>query len=219
MGTRLASELIDIARQRLQDEGSAVERWSDADLLAALNEGQVAVVNLKADAHTTKGIVTIDGEVTHLLPADGIALIRVLRNMGADEATPGRVVTRTFSEQMDAADPLWMSEVGSAVEQYLLDDEDDLRFYTYPIVADGSVEVIYSTAPARVALISDVITLGDQYEPPLLDYICYRAMNSDMANAANRELAAVFFNQFTQGLTGKTAGEQGATPNVNRNIS
>lgn len=208
MGQIIASELMGTARRLLQDQSNVAERWSDEVLLAGLNEGQRTLVNLKHDAYTRADVVDVSGGTGHYIPEDSVAFIRLTRNMGSDGKTPGKAIHMISVSQMDLADPDWhVAEKGRQVLHGMFDERDERRFYIWPRV-DGYVELIHTVLPEDIPTKDDPITLDDVYAPALIAYIVYYAIAQDMDSAPNRELAQIWFGQFTQLLAGKISSEE-----------
>lgn len=210
MGTILASVLTANARRLLQDQSNVAERWSDADLLNGLNEGQSVLVELKHDAYTKAEAVDISGGATsHTLPADSVAFIRLNRNLGTDGNTPGRAITMASIDAMDLADPLWhVAEPSTEVLHGMFSERQERKFYVWPPVTSGYVELVHTVYPETIALDTDPITLDDIFAPALTAYIVYYCLAQDMDAAPNRELAQVWFGQFAQLVAGKITSEE-----------
>lgn len=219
MGAVTGSKIIERVRERLQDKSNVIQRWSDDLILDALNEGHLALVEIKPDSCSRVEPFDVGGDVYHDLPQGGLSLIKVVRNLGPDGITPGRAVTRTWLEILQAADPNWSMTRDTEVLHYLFDERDTKRFMTYPLVSEGYVELVYSTAPRLLSSAADTLGVDDIHAPALADYTCYRVLNSDMANPANRELAITFYNQFLASVMGKAQGEERVNPNDNRRVS
>mgnify|MGYP000704722052 CR=1 FL=1 len=213
MGTITADRLLDRARRILQDVSNASQRWTDADLLDGLNEGQRVLVTLKPDAFTAVSSVALADDSRQELPTDAVSLIRVIRNMGGDGATPGRAITLTPIHDLDDFEPDWHNASGSEVLHYMVDAEDNTGFYVYPRVAGGHIEIKYSKVPDQVTTQTSPISVADIYDAALVQYICYSALSSDMDAVANMTLAKEFFNQFVGLVTGKIQAEDQVDPN------
>jgi hypothetical protein len=201
MGTIAGSVLITQARGFLQDVSSAIERWTDAELLGYLNDGQVELVNLKHDAHTLTELFTCANDARQTLPAAGIAFISVSRNMG------GAPVTEVDRGMMDRAVPGWTLEIGTTVMHYMRDDRDELGFYVYPVCDGAAIELTYTPIPEPLATDAALVAVGDNYAPALVDYIVYRALSSDLDNPRNIEVAGNWMAMFQGKVTGKNNAE------------
>ncbi len=202
----LASAVIANARHLLLDTNNAVERWSDALLLAALNEGQraLAILNPSATAKTT----TVDLAVgTHqVLPADGMKFMSLTRNRGSG-GTYGRVVTFTSFDALNLGYPNWHSMTPVVeVKQFSPDPFDPRRYYVYPPAASGAkADLSYSVSPADLASTSEAITVPDWYSPALVDYVVYRALSENDGDAPARERAQMHYVYFTNQVMGVPA--------------
>ncbi len=216
MGTIIARAVIEKAQIILQDTTGV--RWpSDTELLGWLNDGQREVMVFKPNANVRNVAVRLAAGTKQQLPADGVQLIDVVRNMGTNGTTPGRAVRIVMREILDAQVPNWHAATAdAAVKHYTYTVLDPKTFYVYPpqpASNQGYVELAYGAAPAD-ATINGAITLDDIYQNVLVDYILYRAYSKDTEYAADQNRAATHQNAYIAALTGKAKVEAGANPNA-----
>lgn len=216
MGTILASDVIEKAQTVLMDATGT--RWPVAtELLGWLCDGQREVVVFKPNAFVKNLALQLAAGTKQTLPTDGVQLIDVVRNMGANGLTPGRVVRITEREGLDAADPNWHTGTASAqARHYVYSLLDPKHFYVYPpqpAVAPGYVEVIYGAVPGDVAL-TDPIAVDDIYQNVLVDYILYRAFSKESEYSADGGRTSAHQNAYLSALTGKMRVEGAANPNA-----
>lgn len=207
MPTITAQSIVDKAEEILLDTGNV--RWSAAELLRYLNDGQRAIVTLRPDAYTKVTARSLSAGTAQTLPSDGLLLMRVPRNMGTAGTTPGRAVRQSRIDELDRVYPDWHTATQTTVvEHYLYDPRHPKRFYVYP-PSDGTgyVEVVYSASPPDVAALGDVITLDDVYVGPLLDYVLYRSFSKDTEITGTGARAAAHYQAFVAGLGMKTQGD------------
>lgn len=212
MGQILADTIVADARRLLQDQSSVAQRWDDGVLLSGLNEGQRVAVTLKHDAYTAATAIDVSGgKSAHDLPADSVAFIRLTRNLGPDGETPGKVITMVSMKAMDRAAPGWHStKPAREVLHGMFDERDERRFYVWPPVESGYVELIHTVLPPE-AKMGSPISLDDIYAPALVAYTVYYGFAQDMDAEANKALAETWFGQFVQLLTGKINSEESLT--------
>ena len=214
MSTITAQSVVDKVQVILQDTTGV--RWPDSELLDWLNDGQREIVLYKPNAFIKNLAVRMAGGTKQSLPADGVQLIDVVRNMGADGNTPGRAVRIVMREILDAQVPNWHIATASAeAKHYVYSLLDPKNFYVYPpqpAANQGYVEMVYGAAPADATL-NGPITLDDIYQNVLVDYILYRAYSKDTEYAADQNRAATHQNAYIAALTGKAKVEVGANPN------
>lgn len=214
MGTILASAIFLKAQRLLLDETAI--RWLEPELLGWLNSGQREIVLLKPNSCVKNEAVQMMAGTKQALPAGGLVLIDVVRNMGADGATPGRAITGVQRDVLDTVSPDWHSASANAVaKHYVYDVRDPKNFYLYPPQPPATtqrVEIVYSVAPTELTATSDVISVDDIYEGCLIDYLLYRAYSKDAEFAGNGERAVAHFQAFQSALGVKLKGEAGITP-------
>lgn len=203
MGTVLASKLIGRARLLLKDRSNVAERYTDIEYLDMLNEGQLAVVRLLPFV-TSKVVdhICVEG-VLQTIPPDGMSYIK------AHAVLPsGMALIPTSLEGLNAADPVWRGRTNTdplTPRQVAEDGQNPYRFYVTPAGMD-TVLLEYSAHPEFIDVVTDPITLNDVFQSALSYYVCYKALEGDSDNPANRELADSFFTKFNATVMGATPG-------------
>jgi hypothetical protein len=175
MATITAQSISDQAVKTLFDETKT--RWSETEILGYINDAQRNIVMLKPDAYVKNVSVQMVAGTKQTIPSDGVQLVRVVRNMGSNGTTAGRVVRRTSFSDIDNSRPDWHTETAAAVALNWLYDERDLKnFYLSPPqpATPAYVELVYTAAPPDVAAIGNVITLDDIYKTPIYNYVMAR---------------------------------------------
>ena len=230
MGSILAQTIADRVSVLLNDEDN--DRWSDAEHLTAINDGQKEICLLKPDAYIvnvayplvagTKQTIP-DGTVSYLDPDSatidaGIMLLDIVRNMGTDGATVGNTITLVDMEEMDNSLPGWHSvTAAAAVVHYMFRETDPKRFYVYPpqpTSSFGYIEIVMAAVCSDIATLATAITLDDIYFTPSIDYVMYKSYMRDSDFAANYDLAQKYYDSFVRALLGKEAREKADDPNA-----
>lgn len=206
MATIQVNNVINRAGTLIQDATNV--RWPTAELLDWLNDGQREVVLHHPEASVKNTSVSLaTGASKQSLPADGILLVDVIRNMGAAGATAGRAVRMTSREVLDAQKPTWHSDANALgyIQHFVYDPRDPKNFYVYPPAPATAwyLEIIYSAAPTD-CVAGGVIQIDDIYSNALLDYVLYRAYSKDAEYAANAQLAIAHYQAFAGALGIKT---------------
>ena len=218
MATLTTTPVLSRVSTLLQDTTNI--RWTKAELLNYLSDAQREVCFLKPDAHAKTATLTLTADTKQAIPADGVTLIDVVRNMTGTKRAP-RAVTR---EILDAQIPGWHSSTPAAeVQHFTFDPQNQKIFYVYPPnTGTGSLEIVYAASPVEL---TDGATLAidDVWMPALVNYVMYRCYSKDAEYAANAQLAAAYYQAFTGQMGAKTAAETaldvarnsaGTNPNV-----
>jgi len=192
-------------------------RWTQPELLRWLNDGQREVVlNIPAAGAVNSPVLLVAG-TKQTIPASGIRLLDVVRNLGATGLVPGRAVRVTERESLDAMMPDWHAYAATApVRHFMFDERDPRHFYTYPPVPATQpvyVEMIYSAAPAE-CILGGSIGLDDIYGNVLLDYVCYRAWSKDADTPAAAQKAQSYYALVANALGIKHKGDVLSSPNT-----
>ena len=211
------AEIINNAKQVLQETGADGIRWKNAYLVRLLNEFYQAAVQVKPDAFSVNEPLSLTEGTKQAIPATGLRLLDVIRN------TSGMAITVTTRKALDSGRRTWHSDPAStAIEQFTFDELDPTRFYVYPPAATGAeVEILYSALPEGHDAALDLSVVGleqfklsDAYAPIATDYILYRAFSIDAEHAANLQRAQMHFQAYMQQLAGKAQTDMQISPNA-----
>ena len=83
----------------------------------------------------------------------GIALLDVVRNMGVDGMTPGRVIRVVDRETRDNNDPDWHSKSGAVMREYVAEKSLPKVWYAVPGVPTGTAvwaDINWLAEPKRI---------------------------------------------------------------------
>lgn len=203
--TIIAQSVIDRCRNQLIDTGSAY-RWSDVELLDWISDGQRTIVAAVPQAAYKIVTVALSAGTRQTLPADGYKLLDIPRNLvGGVPGTPCSSVDRAI---LDRQYLTWHSGPQvPGVLHWTYDPNDPLTFFVFPANnGAGGVEVVYSFMPTEVSLGTDVLTVRDIYQTPLMDYVLYRAYGKDSDFGAGSALAQNYLGAFTAFIQAQAGG-------------
>lgn len=208
-----AKSILDKAVIQLTDVAGV--RWTRAELLGWLNDGQRVIASIQPNSSNEVVVMPLVAGTRQVLPTDGWMLLDIYRYMGTNGATPGRAMRLISRELLDSFDLYWHSATASAEpKNYIYDLQDQRAFYVYPPnTGTGYVQLNYAQIPADLVLETDVINIIDIYQPALLDYILYRACSKDAEYAPGVALAQMYAQSFASILGGKDAAEKINNPN------
>lgn len=202
--------VIDKAELILQDTGNA--RWSaSTDLLPWAVDAEREIISRKPDAYVlTSSVVLVAGAVQ--APSGAVVIFDVTRNMGTNGTTPGNAITKVEREALDKAYPGWPTETAaSTVLHWMPFPDDTKRFWVYPpqpAASQGYVEIIRSALPTAPAIDGNY-SIGDEYQPIIVDYILFRAFAYDAAIHPNARDRAIAHGQaFLDGLGSRESAEE-----------
>lgn len=204
MPTTTGQNIVDRARIKANDEAT-VKRWTDAESLMAINDGQVAVVQLMPSAYTLQATPTaVAGSTRQTLTGlgltDGLTIVDIPRNYAANGTTPGRAMTKRDRVWFDEHRPRWHSEVSAEAQHWMQDDRDPKAVYLYPAKSAGKLEVIYSAVPAALANLAATITLDDVYANALQWFLLFSWYSKDATNNRGQQLSATYYALFEREL-------------------
>lgn len=169
MGTITIKEAIWRVGNKTGDNKPQYVRWSEIEVVQALDDGQKAlakylprvggrtdIIRLRPGTRQSLALVkadairTLDGST----PTDqaGIQLIDIVRNMGDDGEKPGRPIRIVGRDSLSGYD--WHNTPSTAVKEFTYDPQTPLDFYVRPAVASTQevwVEVAWNTSPAPLA--------------------------------------------------------------------
>jgi hypothetical protein len=213
MGTITAKSIIDKAAIQLLDVGN--DRWTRAELLDWINDGQRQIVIMSPNATNKVSVYKLVAGTRQSIPADGWTLLEVIRFMGTDGTKPGRAIRLTSRELLDSFNPDWHDDCPTLIPRhYIFDPQDQTVFFVYPPnTGKAYLQVNYSPVPAPLADEDEVIALNDIFATPLLDYVLYRACSKDAEYAPGLQLASGYLSTFMASMTQKSTSELGNSPN------
>jgi hypothetical protein len=187
-----ASQIISRVRTQLIDTDTVTQRWTDAELLKWLTDGERTIVAIAPGASSTNGTVALASGTLQNIPSNGHMLLSITRNVS------GRAVRIVSREVLDAYNPNWHTATSSAtVQNYIFDLQQPRQFFVYPPNnGAGSVEIIYSVMPAERTALTDTLEVIDLYQTPLVDFVLYRAHQKDSDFAAGQGLSATYLQSF-----------------------
>lgn len=211
MGTITAQQIVSKAQIVLQDTTSV--RWPTNELLGWLCDAQRAICAVMPELNAVTGTLTLVLGTKQGLPAGGVALLKVTRNMGVGGGTVGLALRKIPQELLDSQVPDWHTQTAAtSLRHYVYDLRAPRVFYVYPpSVAGNTVEALYTAAPADIVLTS-VITLDDIYANMMMDYVLYRAYSKDLELAGNDSRAKDAMQAFIGALTAKKSVDVANVP-------
>jgi len=208
-----ASILIQRAGFLLQDDEHV--RWTVPELITWINEAAGALVTIRPSAGSKLVVLPLVAGTQQTLDDDVVQLLDIVRNVGADDVTPGRAIRLAERHLFDSADPDWHTRPGKAtIKHYLYDDRTPNVFYVYPPALAGTkVQASITAMPEQVLATTDTLQLDAQFESALVNYMVFRAFAKD-SEYANGAIATGYYQAFQAALGGKDAGEQSVSPNT-----
>lgn len=191
MGEILCSTILATAGKQLQDTGAV--RWTQETLFGYLRDGQREIAALKPDACTVTGNVTLVAGSKQVMPSGSTGLVRPVRNLGTDGATPGAAIEMFDMATLQTLLPDWSTMTADGVVLFVgYDKEDPDTFFTVPPqpATPHKIEAVYGVLPADPASVGSAITVRDVYANALLDYVLYRAYGEETeAGSAGKSAA------------------------------
>lgn len=199
-----------LSRSRLQLMDDTGIRWTDAELVAYVNDAQREIVLYKPDAVTKNENMSLVFGTKQSLPTASIRLLTVVRN---NSSTSKRSIRPVPRETLDRFKPDWHGETAvDEVQHFIFDEVDQKHFYVYPPNdGNGEVEILYTKHPDTVTD-DDNLEVADAYANTVLDYVLYRAFAKDSAIPSEASRSAGHYQAFLNSLTGKQQVDTGVSP-------
>jgi hypothetical protein len=204
--TITAKQIIDDATGDLHDAGNV--RWSRADLLAWLNDGQREVLLYRPDASVSVVDLPLVAGWLQPIPATALRLLDVKAN------TSGRSCGFVKREDLDSIHAEWRSDAPSnVIKSWTSDARDPKHFEVWPPATESaSLKVTLTVPPVDCANELASISLDDQYKGPLVSYVRHRAYLRDSEDAANAELSTMSYALFKEQLGVRTTTDLATRP-------
>lgn len=197
-----------------EDRDPAVARWTDAELLQWINDSRMAILTRRPVSCSKDAALALVAGTKQTLPADGVQLFDVIRNLGMTGDKPGRGIRRTDRQAIDDISSDWHAGPQSAViSQFTYDERSPRTFFVYPPAKAGTqVEISYAAIPPAVVSTSDTLDIGQENFEAVLNYVAYRAKSKD-SEYANAAEATAFYAAFNDSLGVQNTSQQASTPN------
>lgn len=210
-----AQTVTDRVRNQLIDNAT-VKRWTDAELLNWLSDGQRTIVAMAPSAAAANVSCPLVAGTKQSIPADGHILLSILRNNVSGGGTPGKVVRIVSREIMDNYNSDWHSGTPyKVVQNYIFDPQDPTHYYVYPPNdGTGYVDMVYAKVPAELTALTDTLTVQDVYQTALFDYVMFRAHQKDSDFAAGQAVAQGYLQAFLTGIGQGETGQLSNNPNL-----
>ncbi len=199
----IAKDLILRAVTQLQDKGAV--RWSTADLVRWLNDGQRQIAVDRPDSVAVAIDFALAVGARQTIPADSLAFIDVLCNFVSRKA-----VRKVAMSDLDAIEPGWQGRAGSnAIQHFTHDLREPRSFHVYPpAIAGARVELIHARAPALIdeapsgdwTTVTGNTSVSDAFANALLDYVLYRAFAMDSEATGMAAISATHYAAFANAI-------------------
>ncbi|HEX5362339.1 MAG TPA: DUF6682 family protein [Fluviicoccus sp.] len=190
------------------------DRWPEEERVRWANEAMGAILSRRPAAFARRTVHSLAQGTYQTIPDESSTLLDVVRNMGADGATPGAPIRRSDRQQIDDIDPNWheMTPV-SKIKQYTYDDRVPTVFYVYPpAIAGTKVEILDAALPDEINDLTDTLGIGSEYLEAVVNYVCYRC-NSKDSEFSNAAVATAFYQAFEAALGIKNQNQIVISPN------
>jgi hypothetical protein len=209
-----ATDLISRTSNILQD--IAHVRWTVPEMLQWANDAARETIVRRPAARAVRGNVTLVAGTAQTLPAGGIELLDVVRNMGTTGTTPGRIVRRVERRLLDDQNPDWHTmKAASTIKHFSFDERSPSIFYIYPpAVADVKLEALFSELPPALVAEGDTLDMGAEYINVLVHYMVFRCLSKD-SEFGNGTIAAAHYQAFVDAVTDNNATTTANSPNAN----
>lgn len=213
--TTTVQSIIQRAHDALQDNDGV--RWPATELVRYLNDGQRALCVVRPDASSAYAALVPVAGVRQTLPASAISLMDVPCN------TSGRAIRKVDQLALDCVNRDWRSAAGvSAFTNFTYDPREPRVFCLYPPATGGvgSVDVVYSVYPSDVPTPSGAayttctgnMSVVDQWDTAMLNYVLGRAYAKDAAFGGNKVLSDSYMAAFVAMIGGQLQASQTVAP-------
>jgi hypothetical protein len=193
-----ASEIISQARVLLNDTASATarQRFSDAQLLGWLNDGQREANIFSWVLRSSYTIITSSGTQEYSLPSDYLTTWRVTQT--------GIKLPQTSIDSLDADTPGWKTSTGKPQKYYIYNASTNLiGVVPYPVTNTSTTTVVvyYIQQPTEITSLSSSPWNGwnvlAPYHSGLIYYIAYRGYLANL----DANTSTAYFNEWSLYVT------------------
>lgn len=205
--SNLANEVLDPDNDHI-----STDEWLDY-----LNDAQRMIVLLRPDASYSIEPIKLVAGTHQTLPANGLRLLDVIRNMGIAGTTPGKIITLVKMRDMDLFDRSWHTRTGKTeIKNYMLDERTPKDFYVTPPVSatvNVYIEIKMSVMPTEIVNIAtDSIALSDIYLPVIRMWMLHRAFGKESDSPGSAAESQAYAQAFYNALGVKFKVDSGFSP-------
>lgn len=188
--------------------------WSENLLMSALNQALAILALVRPDATAKVAQLTCTVGTRQNLPADGLRLLKVVRNLSTDGAI-GRAVRLVNISDLDSISPNWHAEAPKdSAKEYMFDERAPKWFYVYPPAKAGNkLEIEYSQQPIEITDLSQPLPVDMVYMQPLQEFILYKLLSGEGGNGIGMQ----HYNTGMSLLGAKLQVDRFANPNTETN--
>ena len=212
----IASEIIQSVSRDLDDQypGDEFTRWTEAELLEYLNDGEGVIVFFKPQAYQSDIVFKLSAGSRQTLPSNVLEYIRPIMNMGPTGIHEGDSIYPIEGGVMDNAVPGWRSSSKSAQTVHIVFDRVDRKsFDVYPPSNGlGYIKIVCSLLPTRLTSTAQDINLSDEYVQPLKAFMLFRAHYQDSKSSGQSLQRSMESWQFFLELLGRKDIVEAKTP-------
>lgn len=210
------SVVLNAVRKAINDPESTT--WADEDdLIPALNEALLALVGYRPDAAARTAMMLLAPGTYQTIPEDGVRLLKVVRNRGANGASDaGRAIRKTDMLILDSLMPDWHTADGQTIiEEYSYDPILPKEFYVYPPAAVSpviGVDISYVRVLPTIAAANDELPVDSYFEPALVQWCLFVIWRGDDEQSPNYSAAQASKTTFFDLLKIKVAADVASLP-------
>lgn len=189
-------------------------RWTEPELIRWINDSRAAILTRRPAACSKVANISLVTGTAQSLPADGVSLLDVIRNMGLDGNTPGRAIRRTDRQAIDDHDLYWHTAIQSSeISQFSYDERTPRMFFVNPpAIAGVKILAAYAALPAQITSTAQDLDIALENMDAVVNYVCFRAKSKD-SEYANAAEAAGFYGAFNDALGVTSQNQAVVSPN------
>lgn len=212
------SDVISRVRSILNDADNTGYRWTDQELIDAINDAQGLIAINRPDCFPVSAVVSLAAGSKQTIPTGGYRLLDVIRNMASDGVTPGRAIRPTDRDTLDAYDPYWHTNTKkSEVKNSVYDERNPTAFWVNPpAVAGTKAEILYAKRPTTLTATSDDLAIADAYFEGVVLFTLFRAYSKEADYGGNAQLAGNYLSLFASLMGIKLQKDVAFGPSMNR---
>lgn len=212
------SDVLSRVRSILNDADNTGYRWTDQELIDAINDAQGLIAIHRPDCFPVNAVLTLVDGTKQSIPAGGYRLLDVVRNVGSDGTTPGRAIRPTDRDTLDSYDPYWHSNTKKTeILNSIYDERNPTSFWVNPPALAGSkVEILYAKRPTTLTATTEDLAIADGYFEGIVLFVLFRAYCKEADFGGNAQLAGSYLSLFASLMGIKLQKDVAFGPSLNR---
>jgi hypothetical protein len=194
--------LVDDVRSTLDDTSPSEYRFSDIEIVRAMNLGEREIARRTYDLLSDADVTITTGGHSYDIGDEVLFIERI------ELSYDGSVLKKRNKEWLDTNKPTWKTDTGLPVD--FVEYKTNFRITPIPTSTYNGYTLTLTVARLPVSDLSESNTTPEvhyKYYPDIVNYACYILKNKRDADTFDPEGAVLFYAAFENSVGARTSGD------------